>query len=89
MDRRFAAAGAREDLVGASGDDLVGVHVRLGARAGLPDHQREMIHQRAVGDLLGGLADGRADRLVHDSQLQVGAQSGQFLNAEGLDQRRR
>ncbi len=34
---------------GAVGDDLVGVHVGLGAGAGLPDHQREVVIQLAIG----------------------------------------
>ena len=44
-------------LVGAVGDDLVGVHVGLRAGARLPDHQREMVVQFAVDDLGGGLLD--------------------------------
>ena len=34
-------------LVAAVGDDLVDVHVGLGAASGLPDHQREVLVQRA------------------------------------------
>ena len=39
------------------GDHLVGVHVALGAAAGLPDHQREMLVQAPVDDLLRGVPD--------------------------------
>ena len=41
-------------LDGAVGDDLVGVHVGLGAAAGLPDTEREVVVELALGDLAGG-----------------------------------
>ena len=58
MHRRLAAERRAEQLIGPIGDHLVGVHVGLGAGAGLPDHQREMLGQRAVRHLLGGARDG-------------------------------
>ena len=58
MDRRFRAERAAEQLVGAVGDHLVDVHVGLGAGAGLPHDQRELIVELAVDDLLRGLDDG-------------------------------
>jgi hypothetical protein len=57
----LGAHGAAQDLNGAVGDDLVGVHVGLGAGAGLPDNQREVIQQLTLGDLSGGLLDGLTD----------------------------
>ena len=47
------------DLVAAVGDDFVGVHVGLGAAAGLPHHQGEVVVQLAGDDFVAGLANGR------------------------------
>ena len=58
MHRRFRAELAAEHFVGAVGDHLVDVHVGLGAGAGLPDHQREVIVELAVDHLLRRLDDG-------------------------------
>ena len=66
MHRRLAAERRAEQLVGPVGDHLVGVHVALGAGAGLPDHQRKMLGKRAVRHLLGGAYDG-----VGQARLQV------------------
>ena len=55
--RLLPAALAGEDLVGAAGDHLIGVHVRLGARPGLPDDQRELAVEIAARDFAGGLLD--------------------------------
>lgn len=57
----LGAHGAAEDLNGAVGDDLVGVHVGLGAGTGLPDDEGEVVEELEVGNLLGGLLDGLAD----------------------------
>ena len=46
---------AAGQLDGAVGDDLVDVHVRLRAAAGLPDAQREVVVELAGDDLVGGL----------------------------------
>jgi hypothetical protein len=50
---------------------LVGVHVALRARARLPHHQREVVHQLAVRHLCGGLHDGVADLAVQHALLHV------------------
>uniref|UniRef100_A0A6B0VA16 Uncharacterized protein n=1 Tax=Ixodes ricinus TaxID=34613 RepID=A0A6B0VA16_IXORI len=52
VDGALAAQLAAEDLDGPVGDHLVHVHVRLGARARLPDHQREVRLQGAVNHLV-------------------------------------
>ena len=52
------------DLIAAVGDDLVGVHVRLGAAAGLPDDEGEVVIQLPADDLVAGGGNG--------SQLLVG-----------------
>src|SRR5450432_3021451 len=57
MNRRLGAEFAAEQFVGAIGDHLVDVHVGLGAGAGLPDHEREVIVELAVDDLLRGGLD--------------------------------
>ena len=57
MDAVLAAQPEAEHLVGAVGDDLVDVHVGLGAAAGLPDDQREVNIEHAVDHLLAGVED--------------------------------
>lgn len=44
VDRLLGAHGTAKDLNGTVRDNLVGVHVGLSARTGLPDNQREMVH---------------------------------------------
>ncbi len=61
-------------LVAAIGDDLVGVHVALRARARLPHHQGEVIVERAGHHLIAGLGDGGKLFVSHllGAQLVVG-----------------
>ena len=61
VDRALAAARTTGQLVGASGDDLIDVHVALGAAAGLPDHQRKLIVVLTMKDLVRGLFDQAGD----------------------------
>ena len=58
VDGLLGTHGATEDLNGTVRDDLVGVHVGLGAGAGLPNDKREVVQQLAFRDLSGGLLDG-------------------------------
>ena len=88
VDGLLGALLAAEDLNGTVGDDLVGVHVGLGARARLPDDQREVVHELAIGDLLGGLLDGLGDLGVKAEAL-VDNGSGALENTKGLDNGRR
>jgi hypothetical protein len=53
--------GVAGQLVGAPGDHFVDVHVALGAAAGLPDHQRELVVVLAVEHFVGGLFDQAGD----------------------------
>ena len=69
--RRLGAERRAEQLVGPVGDHLVGVHVGLGAGAGLPHHQREMLVEPAVRDLLG-----RARDRVGEVRLERGRARG-------------
>ena len=87
--RRLAAALAAQDLVGAAGDHLVGVHVGLGAGAGLPDHQREFVRQLAVDHLLGGFGDGLRELAVELPELAVDPGGGQLDDPERPDEGRR
>ncbi|MNJ60355.1 hypothetical protein D3C77_560780 [compost metagenome] len=59
--RALAAALAGGDLVGATGDHFVDVHIALGAAAGLPDHQRKLVVVLAVQHFVGGLFDQSGD----------------------------
>ena len=72
-------------LVAPSGDDLVGVHVGLGAGAGLPHHQREIVIELSVHDLLCRQLDGCQLLLRQLFRLQgmVGPGSGQLQSTKG------
>ena len=48
-------------LVGPAGDHFIGVHVRLGARPGLPDDQRELAVEVAARDFARRLLDRLGD----------------------------
>ena len=89
MHRRLAAALAAEQLVGAAGDHLVGVHVGLGARAGLPDHERELVVELAVDHLLRGLADRLGELGIELAEPHVDPGRRELDDAERADQRRR
>ena len=87
--RRLAAAPAPEPLVGEAGDDLVGVHVRLRARTGLPDDERELVVVAAVDHLGGRGGDGLGHLRIEPAEILV-HQGGRLLDeAEGVDERRR
>merc|ERR1719341_1020873 len=65
MNRSLAAKLSSKNLNGPVRDDLIGVHVGLGARASLPDDQWEMvIIERARNDLISSLADGSSNNRV-------------------------
>ncbi len=83
---RVAELSARE-LVGAVRDDLVGVHVGLGPGPGLPDDEREMVHQLPFGNLAGGLPDHGQLLVSHFFGLKrvVGAGGGHFQDTERAD----
>ena len=82
MHRLLRAHDAAQHLDRPVGDHLVGVHVRLRARAGLPDDQREMVVELAVDHLLRGLDDRLADLRVEPLQFHVGFGSGALDDAE-------
>ena len=89
MHRGFAAALSRQHLVRPAGDHLIGIHIGLGAGAGLPDHQRELLVELAGGDFRRGGGDGLADLGVEGAQLHIGLGSRLLQQAEGMDQGQR
>ena len=74
-------------LIAAVGNDLVRVHVRLRAGAGLPDDQRKMLQKRAGNDLVGRLLDHSQLFRRHflGLQLVVGLRRRFFQDAERMD----
>ena len=69
MHRRSRSALAAEQLDRPVGDDLVGVHVRRGAAAGLEDVDDELAVERAVDDVLRGADDRAGEVLVEQPEL--------------------
>ncbi len=57
MHRGLAAEGGAGELAGSVGEDLVDVHVELGAAAGHPDMEREHVVVLAGEDFVGDLDD--------------------------------
>ena len=82
---RLAAEHAAGHLDGTVGDDLVGVHVGLRARAGLPHAQREMVVELPVDDLLGRSGNQVTDRGVQLAKGDVRARRGLLEDAKGAD----
>lgn len=56
-----------KNLNSAVRDDLVSVHVGLGTGAGLPDDEREVIKELALGNFGGSLLNGLSDLGVYYS----------------------
>ena len=73
----FTALAAHQ-LAGPVGQHLVDVHIGLGAGAGLPDHQGELIGVLAREHLIGGRIDGSGFFLVQQTQRLVDAGRGLF-----------
>src|SRR5271156_6645087 len=89
MDGLLAAHFAAGHFYGAIGDHLVDVHVGLGAAAGLPDAQWEMIVELAGDDLVGGLGDELRFFWGELAQVLIYEGGGFFEDAEGADEFRR
>ncbi len=71
VDRVLAAKLAAGELDRAVRDHLVHVHVGLGARARLPDGQREVVVERAGDHLIGGAHDQLGPVGVEEAELPV------------------
>ena len=80
VQQRFA-----DDRVAAVCDDLVDVHIRLGAAARLPDGEREFPVQSAAEDLVADLGDQRAAPLIQLSEIAVCQRRSFFQHGEGAD----
>ena len=81
----LVAAGGLEGAGGELGDDLVGVHVRGRAGAGLEDVDREVAVVLAGGNLVGGVGNRLGELAVEHSQFCVGLGGGLLDPGEGLD----
>ncbi|MNZ94878.1 hypothetical protein D3C78_1139960 [compost metagenome] len=80
------AALAAQQFAGAVGQHLVDVHIGLGARAGLPDHQRELLLVAAGDHFVGGLHDGPGLGGVEQAQLLVDNRRGALDLGQRVDQ---
>lgn len=58
VDRLLAAHLSAEDLNGTVRDDFVSIHIGLGAGAGLPNDEREVVNQLERSHLGGSLLNG-------------------------------
>ena len=79
---------ASKNLNGTVGNDLVRVHVGLGAGAGLPDDKREVVVKLSFDDFVGGLDDSISN-LGLESEVLVGAGGTLLEKTEGLDNGKR
>ena len=77
------------DFVGAVGQHLVHVHVRLCARAGLPHHQRELAMELACQHIIGGLHNQSGLFFLDATQASIGLGGSLFHQSHGVDQRLR
>ncbi len=71
MNRRHPATRRSKTFIGAIGDHLDNVHVRLGAGAGLPDLERKMIVKPARDDLVGRRHDRVRQGAVEDARRSI------------------
>jgi hypothetical protein len=85
MNGRFAAQRLAGELIGAIGDDLVGVHVAVRAAAGLKDDEGEVIVELAFDHLLGGAYDELGQFPRQFSQLGIGLRRRFLENAKRAD----
>ncbi len=82
----FAEAPA-EQLRGAVGDDLVGVHVKADTRACLEDVNHKVLVPLAVLDFLGGGDDGIGGLWVEQAEFAVGFGGGFLHHGNGANER--
>src|ERR1700674_1667695 len=86
MDRLLCAQLPAQQFVGAIGDHFVDVHVGLGAGAGLPDHEREMLVELALAHLAGDPGDGAGAAGIERAELVVHLGGRALDDAERMDQ---
>ena len=86
VDRVLGADDPAGQLDRPVGDHLVGVHVGLGAAPRLPDSQRELSVERALGDLVGGLDDEVGAPVVELAEVSVDGGRGALQDPERPDE---
>ena len=86
MNGVFAAQFCPELLIGIIGDDFVGIHVGLRARASLPNNKREMAIEMALLHMDGGIDNGIGTLVVENIQVFIGECRTTFLQAERVDE---
>ena len=77
------------DLIAAAGNDLVHIHIGLGAASGLEDDQREFFRQLSGQHFVADAGDQRGAFLVQIAQIPVGKGGGFLQDGESLDDLRR
>ncbi len=89
--RVYAASAARlsHQFGGAIGNHLVGVHVGLRSRAGLPDGQREVLVEFSGGNFCRGLGDRISELAVEEAEVAVHAGCGSLDRRNRMNQRQR
>src|SRR5450756_2154900 len=87
MDRPAGASSGAGQLVGAVGDNFVGVHVALRAGARLEDDQGELGVEGGVDDFVRGAGDELGLVLWQQAELLVGPRRRQLEDAERADDR--
>ena len=78
-----------QQLIGAVGNDLVDIHIRLRAAAGLPDGEREVAVERAVKDLVAGSLDRAGPARIEHAKLRIRTRGGKLHDRERADNLRR
>ena len=85
MDRLFRSHHPAQHFDGAVRDHLIGVHVGLGTRSGLPDHQREVVVKLALDHLLGRRRDGLAQIRIQITLRHVDQRAGLLDDPQRAD----
>ncbi len=83
--RVFRADGTTHQFDRAIGNDLISVHVRLGAGTGLPDDEREVVVELALKDFASGLNDRLTARFVERTLCHIGLRAGLLNHAKRAD----
>lgn len=74
-----------QQRIGAVGDDLIDVHIRLRAAAGLPDGEREVAVERAVKDLVAGGLDRVGTARIEHTKLCIRTRGGKLYDRKRTD----
>jgi hypothetical protein len=86
MDGVLGADLATGELDRAIRDDLVGVHVGLGAAAGLPDDERKVVVEPTIDDLLSGASQEVAGLPIENPETGVAPGGSQLEDPECADE---